>query len=61
MRLDLKLALWLIGLGASLVVFAHANFATKERVNTLHEDVREIRQDVKFIKAKLIEFRWVLK
>lgn len=57
MRLDLKLALWLIGLGASLVVFAHANFATKERVNTLHEDVREIRQDVKFIKAKLIEFR----
>lgn len=57
MREQVKYALYLICLGASLVVYAHNTFTTKERVNTLHEDVREIRQDVKYIREKLIEFR----
>ena len=57
MKEQIKYAIYLICLGASLVVYAHATFATKDRVKTLHEDVREIRQDVKFIRERLIEIR----
>jgi bacteriorhodopsin len=57
MKDQIKYAIYLICLGASLVAYAHTMFTTKERVNTLHEDVREIRQDVKFIREKLIELR----
>jgi hypothetical protein len=54
---QIKYTLYLICLGASLIAYAHSTFATKDRVNTLHEDVREIRQDVKFIRERLIEIR----
>ena len=57
MRDQIKYTLYLICLGASLIAYAHSTFSTKERVNTLHQDVREIRQDVKYIREKIIEYR----
>lgn len=36
-----------IGLGMALVIYAHATFATKDEVRTIHEDVKIIQGDVK--------------
>jgi len=57
MRNQIKYTLYLICLGASLIAYAHSTFSTKDTVNTLHQDVREIRQDVKYIREKIIEYR----
>jgi len=37
MKSEIQYVLYLIGLGASLVVYAHTTFATKEEVKTIHE------------------------
>ncbi len=51
MNKEFKMFIWAIGLGMSIVGFAFTNFATKDHVNTMHEDIRIIQEDVK----KLIE------
>jgi len=45
MKSELRYAFYLIALGASLVVYAHATFSTKGKVNSLHDDVKEIRNN----------------
>lgn len=65
---NIRLTIFLIGtgltLGFSLMVYAHANFATKEmvmslkesRVETQHflrEDIKEIKTDIKEILKKI--------
>lgn len=42
-----KTAIYLIGLGMSLVAFAFGTFATKEKVRNMHDDIRIIQADVK--------------
>lgn len=62
---NIKLAIYLIGLGASLVIYAHANFSTKatverieryqkDREDTLKSDIKDIKSDIKFIKDCMI-------
>jgi hypothetical protein len=46
---DLKTIFYLIGLGASLIVYAHSTFTTKDVATDIKDDVKEIRQDVKTI------------
>ena len=55
MKTDIKFAVYLIALGASLVVYAHATFTTKDVATDIKDDVKEIRQDVKEIKYYLLE------
>jgi bacteriorhodopsin len=43
---DLKWAFYLIALGASLVAYAHATFATKSTVERMDERIYEIWQKV---------------
>jgi hypothetical protein len=43
MRREIKSFLYIMGLGASLVAYAHANFATKSDVAEMRQDIREIR------------------
>jgi Na+/serine symporter len=45
----LKDFVWAIGLGIMLVAYAHTTFATKDVASDIHEDIREIRSDVKEI------------
>jgi hypothetical protein len=47
MRSEIKYAVYLICLGFALVAYAHQTFATKEYVHLIHEDVKEVKQDVK--------------
>jgi len=67
MREQIKYSLGLIGLGASLVLYAQTNFATKdqvmeiksetaskEAVNNLKENVNEIKEDQKEIKKLVL-------
>lgn len=44
-----------MGLGASLVIYAHSTFTTKEVAQIVKDDVKEIRQDVREIKLHLLE------
>jgi bacteriorhodopsin len=44
---DIKLVFYLIGLGASLIVYAHSTFTTVDVARDIKDDVKEIRQDVK--------------
>lgn len=44
MKEEIKYALALIGLGVSLVAYAHKNFASKDDVKEMKRDVREIRE-----------------
>lgn len=57
---DIKIVFYLIGLGASLVVYAHATFTTKDVATDIKDDVKEIRADVRTIKAYLLENKWAL-
>jgi bacteriorhodopsin len=43
MKNEIKYALYLIALGFSLVAYAHLNFATKDSVSEMKQDIREIR------------------
>lgn len=56
MKNEIKYALYLVGLGVSLIAYAHATFSTKETTKTIkddataiREDIREIRNDIKTI------------
>jgi hypothetical protein len=44
---DAKQIFYWIGLGMSLIIYAHATFATKDEVRTIHDDVKIIQSDVK--------------
>lgn len=55
-----------MGLGASLVIYAHANFSTKSTVQRieeyqkireqeLKEDIKDIKEDVKFIRNCMLD------
>jgi hypothetical protein len=44
MKDEIKYALTLLGLGVSLIAYAHANFATKSDVSEMKQDIREIRE-----------------
>jgi hypothetical protein len=46
MKAEIKYALYLIFLGASLVVYAHANFATKSTVEKMDDRIYEIWKEV---------------
>jgi len=35
---NIKLAIYFIGLGASLVIYAHANFSTKDMIKDIREN-----------------------
>ena len=52
---DLKQLIYWVGLGAGLVVYAHANFATAKQVDKVEDEVRSLatRDDLKAIDAKL--------
>lgn len=43
----------LIGVGCSLVIYAHAQFATKEVTQIIREDIQYIKQRVDSINSKL--------
>lgn len=62
---NIRLAIYFIGLGASLVIYAHANFSTRstveriekyqrEKEDTLRDDIKDIKSDIKFIKDCMI-------
>lgn len=51
---DLKYILFLVGLGASLVVYGHTTFATKDRVKDNTEILKVIDQRVYDIHKKII-------
>jgi hypothetical protein len=42
MRQELKYVLYLVGLGASLIAYAHSTFATKDSIKTIAERVKTI-------------------
>lgn len=44
MKNEIKYAVYLIVLGASLVAYAHSNFATKDDVKEMKQDIRDIRE-----------------
>ena len=44
---DLKFFLYSAGMGICLLAYVSETFATNAKVNDLHQDVREIRADVK--------------
>lgn len=52
---QLKLIIYWVGLGASLVVYAHANFATKEKVdkNTAKLESVATDKDIERLENKL--------
>ena len=54
---DLKTIFYFIALGASLIVYAHATFTTKDVATDIKDDVKEIRQDVKEIKKLIYEMK----
>lgn len=54
---DIKLVFYLITLGASLIVYAHNTFTTKDVATDIKDDVKEIRQNVKEIKNYLLDNR----
>ena len=49
MKKEIQFFIWSLGIGVALIAYAHANFATKDNVNSLHEDIRIIQADVKDI------------
>ena len=55
MRDEFKWIMFTMGLGVSLTVFAHQNFATKEEVRSLKEILKTIDQRVYDIHLKVIE------
>lgn len=46
MRKEIVFVLSLIGMGASLVVYAHSTFTTKETTKNIHDIVKTIDQRV---------------
>lgn len=54
---NLKLVLYFIGLGASLVVYAHATFTTKETVKGVQSDVKAITSSLREIRDGVVETR----
>ena len=46
MKDDLKYALYLIGVGMTVVVYAHATFATKSTVEKMDERIYEIWKEI---------------
>lgn len=46
MREEIKFAIYMIVLGASLVVYAHSNFASKTTVEKMDERIYEIWKEV---------------
>lgn len=52
MKEEIKYVLYLVSLGAALVAYAHSTFATKDYVQLIHEDVKEIKKDVKIMLTK---------
>lgn len=56
---ELKTVLYYIGIGIALIVYAHANFSTKETQMRLEEEVREInkavakKDDIKRVEVKV--------
>lgn len=46
MRNEIKYAVYMIALGASLVVYAHANFASKSTVEEMDKRIYEIWKEV---------------
>lgn len=52
MKNELKYAFYMIGLGMALVAYAHATFATKDVVTTIHDDIKVIQTDIKTLIAR---------
>lgn len=59
MREEIKYFVYVIGLGVSLVTYAHFNFATSSRVQKVEEKIEGLatRQDVKDVKEELTGLR----
>jgi hypothetical protein len=63
MKNEIKWAIYCIGLGVSLVGYAHFNFATKTRILIIEEDFKQLshevatKDDVKELKMEIREFR----
>lgn len=55
MRDEVKWITFLIGIGVSLTVFAHKNFATKEEVRNLKDILKTIDQRVYDIHTRIIK------
>lgn len=54
MRNELKYAIYLIGLGMSLVVYAHTTFATKHSVESLSQKIEKIDHRIYEIWTKVV-------
>lgn len=50
MKKEIKFAVLLIAAGMGLVAYAHANFATKDIVTLIFNDISEIKQDIRYIR-----------
>lgn len=46
MRDEIKYAIYMLALGASLVVYAHANFSTKEETSSVKSTVEKMDERV---------------
>jgi len=55
MRNEIKYVLYLVGLGASLVAYAHVTFATKSEVENIRDILRTIDQRVYDIHTEIIK------
>lgn len=52
-RREIQYAVLLVGIGCSLLAYAHANFPVKSTITSMQEDIREIRRITWDIKVKL--------
>lgn len=41
--------IWIAGIFITMTIGAFSLFATKEQVQTLHEDIKEVRYDIKLL------------
>lgn len=57
MRQEIRQILYFIGLGASLVIYAHATFSTKYEVRTIRDILKTIDNRVYDIHLKLVPGR----
>jgi len=58
---NLKDSIWLITLGAALIAYAHANFATKNHVASIFTMLQTIGARVSGIEKKTSEIRGMLR
>ena len=55
MRDDIKTIFFLLGVGCTLIAYAHATFSTKESVKTVKESVIDIKSVLRVIDQRVFD------